>query len=262
MKKSLGQHFLINQSAIDRIVAAVSPQAGEVVIEIGPGAGALTKPLAEQCAKVGARLIGIEKDEALVGPLARELADWPNAEIVSADVRTELPRLTSQLGAYQLVGNIPYYITGALLRLIGELPQGPRLTTLMIQREVAERVCSPAGQMSLLAAATQIWAEPRLMFVLPPSDFDPPPQVHSAVIQLVTRSDIPDQKTLESYYRALHIIFKQPRKTLLNNLAEALPSRQEASGFLQRLDLPENSRPQDLTIAACLQLSKFLPPPY
>jgi len=258
----LGQHFLKNESAISQIINSIAPKKGEAVIEIGPGAGALTKPLAQVCKKIGCSLIGVEKDPELVNQLTSWSVSQENQiEIIAGDTLTELPKLTNRLTeqqmSYRIVGNIPYYITGHLLRTIGELEHKPIKTVLMIQKEVAQRVCAEPGKMNLLAAATQIWADPKLLFTLPPKDFDPPPQVHSAVIQLTTRQAIPDQKTLEKYYSALHVIFKQPRKTLLNNLGEKI-DRQKALEILKKIGVEEKIRPQNLTLLQLQQLAQEL----
>ncbi len=271
----LGQHFLKNESAITRIVDALALKKGETVIEIGPGTGALTKPLAEVCEKVGCKLIAIEKDAELIGELMTgQVGDGKefghqsqvssadrlkNIEIVSGDALIELPRVIAKIGKipYKIVGNIPYYITGHLLRVIGELERKPIKTVLMIQKEVAERVCAEPPEMNLLAAATQIWSEAKLLFTLPPKDFDPPPQVWSAVIMLHTKNLQLEREKLAGYYRAIKIIFKQPRKTLINNLSEAL-SREQAKILMEKLNLAPEIRPQNLTIENIIRLSEPL----
>lgn len=264
MGQPLGQHFLKNSKAIAVAIQALNLRAGETVIEIGPGEGALTLPLAEACATAGARLVAIERD----GELARQLVGrWSLAgeervlEIIEGDVLQKLPELinkpTNQQANWKLIGNIPYYITGSLLRLLSELPHKPQITVLMIQKEVAQRLAAKPGQMNLLAAATQIWATPTTLMHLPPRDFSPPPKVHSTIIKLETKNVELQTEELERYYRALHILFKQPRKMLVNNLAEAV-EKSRAAAFLENLGLAPNARPQDLTLAQCLQLSQLL----
>ncbi len=261
MGEKLGQHFLINTGAITKIIAGLQLQKGEGVIEIGPGAGALTKPLAELCAQLNCKLQCIEKDPELVNSLASEFVSSQNVEIISGDALIELPKLTNQLtkqlANYKVVGNIPYYITGHLLRTIGELEHKPAVTVLMIQKEVAERLTAEAGANNLLAAATQIWADAELLFKLPPKDFDPPPQVWSAVIRLTQKKSQPTLEAAKKYYDALHVIFKQPRKTLLNNLSEKV-SREEACELLESLKLPEKTRPQDLSLEQIQRLAATL----
>ncbi len=262
MPQPLGQHFLKNQKAITRIIDALNLQKGETVIEIGPGLGALTIPLVAECDRLDCKLIVIEKDAELAGELVSSLVG-KSVQIIAGDALLELPKLTNQLTKqltnYSLVGNIPYYITGALLRTIGELPIKPRKTVLMIQKEVAQRLCATPPKMNLLAAATQIWAEPKILFELPPTDFDPPPKVWSAVIQLIplAGSNPSSPSILLDYYRALHIIFKQPRKTLLNNLSEEI-GREQAQKIMPGLALEPNIRPQNLSIEQIIEISRLL----
>ena len=270
-KKSLGQHFLKNVSAVRKIVEALDPQSGEAIIEIGPGGGALTEPLLERCREINCRYIGIEKDKRLVNLLRSELVNGDDGEILGGDALVELPKLIRQLTNflihYVVVGNIPYYITGHLLRVIGELNPRPRRTVLMIQREVAERICGAppsfalprrgGPKMNLLAASVQIWAEPKILFTLSPRDFSPPPKVESAVIVLETHAKplIPRAEE-KNYYRFIHTAFKQPRKKLVNNLAE-LPERTKTSVLAKLPVHYHNLRAQDLSINELVELSRL-----
>lgn len=266
MGEKLGQHFLKNKSVIPKIIAALDLRPNETVIEIGPGEGALTLPLAEACQKAGCKLIAIERDPAL----AEEIKKIENKkfEVITGDALEILPVLLSdkshnfsisQFLNFKLVGNIPYYITGYLLRVIGELENKPTLSVLMIQKEVAERVCAVPPKMNLLAAATQIWAEPEIIARLKPKDFDPAPEVDSALIKLVTKKDslvANNQSLVASYYRLIKLIFKQPRKTALNNLADGLKiAKKDAVELIKSVGLPENSRPQDFSLKQLIELS-------
>jgi len=251
MKKSLGQHLLLNKTAIQKIVQAANPQKGELIIEIGPGAGALTLPLFKKCAAGGAQLIAIEKDAQLANGLWR-IAN-SNFKVVTGDALKELPKLiaghTPSATSYKLVGNIPYYITGKLLRIIGELPDKPALAILMIQKEVAERIIAQPPKMNLLAAATQYWADPKILFTLNPKDFNPPPKVNSAVITLTPNDKTNDIKTTKSYYHLIRILFKQPRKTILNNLKIGFLLKKEViEAVLAKAKINPDSRPQNLSV--------------
>ncbi len=252
MGQKLGQHFLKNKAAITKIIAALELRSGETVIEIGAGEGALTFPLVRECKNIGAEFMTIEKDRELAVTLFKT---DPEIKIKEGDALELLPLLTKNLHDYKIVGNIPYYITGKLLRVISELEHKPTLTILMIQKEVAERIRSTAPDMNLLAAATQIWAEPKILFSLAPEDFDPPPDVKSAVISLKTKTDaIP-----ENYFEFVHIIFKQPRKTLLNNLREGLPlPKEQIESVLNELRIDPKSRPQNVSIERIKELTEKL----
>lgn len=255
MGERLGQHFLTNIKAVTAAVKALDLRAGETVIEIGPGRGALTLPLVAACRRLRCQYIGLERDAELVHELLGELAGWPEAQIIHGDALREIPKLTNTPMNYKIVGNIPYYITGSLLRLLSELQHKPQRSVLMIQREVATRLSAKPGEMNLLAAATQVWAAPSMIMQLPPRDFSPPPKVHSSIIALATLEKQLPANELAQYYAALHIIFKQPRKTLLNNLAEALP-KAEASSLIAYLQLPANARPHDLTLSQCRAIAE------
>ncbi len=284
MSRKLGQHFLIKRSAIQKIIAALELNAGETIVEIGPGKGALTIPLAEQCAKIGCKVIGIEKDPRLAEDLEFRIQNLGNAKIIHGDALKVLANPEFYIlysGFFKVVGNIPYYITGKLLRILSELENKPALTVLTIQREVAERICAhppkmnptrrkcPMCGMNLLAAAVQFWAEPKIISYLKPSNFSPPPKVESAIIKLATRvQPLTTREAEKNYYKLIKIIFKQPRKTLLNNLTSGLPSVALAKGglsvdkskiaeILAKNGLPVNTRPQDLSLEKLSTLSHF-----
>ncbi len=245
----LAQHFLINSSAIKKIVGALDIQKNETIIEIGPGRGALTKPLLQQCIQQQCQLIAIEKDSKLANSLWQTTHN-ENFKIVIEDAidyfsqfnKTQPPYATN----YKLIGNIPYYITGKLLRTLSELSTKPQRTILMIQKEVAERLCAQPPQMNLLAAAVQIWAEPKIIFTLSPKDFTPPPAVESAVIQLLPKPTTPN---LDRYFAFLHVLFKQPRKTILNNLQFGLDlPKIDIEKHLGALGIPPQDRPHNLSL--------------
>jgi 16S rRNA (adenine1518-N6/adenine1519-N6)-dimethyltransferase len=248
MKQKLGQHFLINPAAIKKIVAALSLEAGDTIIEIGPGRGALTFAILEKCKKINCKIIGIEKDPKL-GFRVQGLGDRKNLTIMIGDAIKILPKITKPYTLtpipYKIVGNIPYYITGKLLRILGELENKPKLIILMLQKEVAERICAQPPRMNLLAAAVQFWAEPKILFTLKPDDFSPPPKVHSAVIVLNPK---PSTLNPEPYYKMLHIAFKQPRKTLVNNLGTGIKMpKSELENALKKAGINPQIRPQNLS---------------
>jgi len=270
--KRLGQHFLKNRSAIQKIVTALDLKKGDTVIEIGPGRGALTFPLLEACKSNNCRLIAIEKDKIL----AQGLSGEDGFEIITGDALKELQKVAcavrSREGsqriasngvdnlrnkAFKVTGNIPYYITGKLLRVLGKLKNKPKMTVLTIQKEVAERVSASPPKMNLLAAAVQVWADPRVLLSLKESDFQPPPKVKSAVILLKTKPKQLTTKESDKYYTIIKALFRQPRKTLLNNLASGLKlGKQDALNLLSSIDFHEKSRPQELSLENIVTLTK------
>lgn len=253
MPARLGQHFLVNPRPIKAAIAALSPERGDVIVEIGPGRGVLTFPLFKTAARAGARLILIERDPLLVSRLKNEL-ERQGVKVIRGDAIEELPNLVRQFARsktpYKVIGNIPYYITGALLRILSEAPNPPERTVLMVQREVAERLRAAAPKFNLLAAAVQFWAEPEVLAFVPRGDFSPPPKVDAALILLVRRPSLfGKNEGRERYYKTMRHLFRQPRKTLLNNIRAATgASREETEALLRRLGLPENARPHDLTV--------------
>lgn len=262
MPQRLGQHFLKNKAVVQKIIAALDLKSGETIVEIGSGKGALTLPLARACAGAGCNIIAIEKDAELAGGLMGLKID--KLEVVHGDALKELPRLTSDIGHrtsnVKLVGNIPYYITGHLLRAIGELEHKPSRTVLMIQKEVAERLTAKPGNMNLLAAAVQVWAEVSIVDQLKPEDFDPPPKVDSAVVKLETDNLKLETEEVKRYYAFIRAAFKQPRKTLLNNLVDGLGmSKGEIMETLSRLGYTEKTRAQELGIGALIKLAAQFP---
>lgn len=254
MRQSLGQHFLKNSAAIEKIISALSP-GGETIIEIGPGKGALTRPLAAACEKTGSKILAVEKDPAL----AEEARSWglKNLEVVEGDILKILPGLVSGLhGKYKIIGNIPYYLTGFLLRTIGALEPKPELIILTIQREVAVRLTAKPPRMNRLAASVQFWAEPKVVGILPRAYFSPPPEVDSAIISITPTAkhgDVPS----ETYYETMRAVFAQPRKTILNNLrAVSEKSAEDLSAELTAVGIDPGARPQNLRVEDVVAVAK------
>lgn len=259
MSKYLGQHFLINKTAIQKIIAVLELQKEDTIIEIGPGKGALTIPLAEKCQSLNCKIIAVEKDFELALTVQRLGYSENLLEIINADALKFLPEITKRYTLtakpYKIVGNIPYYITGKLLRILSELEIKPKLIALTIQKEVAERIAEAPPKMNLLAAATQIWAQPKIIGYLKPRDFEPAPKVESAIIELFPKLAIPTQNLIR-YYAIIKIIFKQPRKTLLNNLQAGLKiTKTEIEQKLKDFNLTGQERPQNLSIEQLKELT-------
>ncbi len=229
MPQYLGQHFLKNKEKLQEIINALDLKNSDIVIEIGPGKGALTIPLLEECKKLNCKIIAIEKDGLLAGDLKEKFKSDKNIEIIEGDALKALSRLIQnsefRIQNYKIVGNIPYYITGYLFRILGELENKPELIVLLIQKEVAERVCAGKGDMNLLAASVQFWAEPKIISYVSKKDFSPVPKVESAIIKLTPFKTIArDSIEKEDYYKFIKILFKQPRKMILNNLEAGFKS--------------------------------------
>lgn len=253
--RKLGQYFLKNKSALRLIVESLDLNPDDIVVEIGPGHGELTEFLATSRTS---KIIAIEKDENLFIFLSKKFRGDERVAIVCGDALATLPAITSdpEFGAsYKVAGNIPYYITGHLFRILSELERKPKQCSFTIQKEVAERICSGPPRMNRLAASVQFWASVKTIKTLPASDFSPPPKVSSAIIALVAIE--PYNIDAERYYAAVRALFAQPRKTLLNNLAKA--TGQNGDVVIEKLSaigIIPNYRPQNLSVADIIAIAK------
>lgn len=251
MREKLGQHFLIDKKPLEIIASNLDIKTNDTIIEIGPGHGELTKelrirnfpPKADTPRTQEFRIIAIEKDKELAKDLEKEFAHDKNIKIIDGDALKIIPSIPK---SYKIVGNIPYYITGYLFRVIGELEDKPSLIIFTIQKEVAERICAEPPKMNLMAASVQIWATPEILSIVGKKSFSPPPEVDSAIIKLTPKEK---SKNLGSYYKLIKILFKQPRKTILNNLTSGLDKpKNEIEEMLKKLDINPTDRPQNLSV--------------
>jgi len=270
MRQKLGQHFLKNKNILKEEVAALDLKDGETVIEIGSGRGALTHATCNM--KHETRILAIERDPKLVEFLKDEFRENKNVEIVEGDVLKVLPSMIQdsrfRIQDYKIIGNIPYYLTGYLLRTIGELKYKPEVCVFIIQKEVAERMAAKPPKMNKLAASVQFWAKPEILRLVSRKDFSPPPEVESALVRLETwnmkhgaeeRGKIGKIEE-KNYYKAVNVLFQQPRKTILNNLAEGQDdkiSKEELSERLKTIGIDPKSRPQDLSVEDIVNIAKL-----
>lgn len=253
-QKKLGQNFLINKNALKKIVGALEISDNDIIIEIGAGTGNLTQEILKKTSKV----IAIEKDKSLVKLLKLKFENLsPSLQIIEGDVRDLLPLITKKIRNFKIVGNIPYYLTGYLLRLLQELESPPSLIVFTLQREVAERIAAQPPRMNQLAAIVQLWTYPEIIFYLKPKDFLPPPKVHSAVVQFQVKSSAERFKNEKEIIQLITRGFKQPRKTLLNNLSRGF-DKNKIKKVLERLNLTEKTRPAELSVEMWITLFKNL----
>lgn len=282
MGKYLGQHFLVNKNKLRKIAEALELKANDIIVEIGPGHGELTREIVYKfiSSKVSKfKIVAIEKDPVLVDKLVSlKVGKFKNnIEIIKGDALKVLPEITEtsnlKLRTYKLAGNIPYYITGYLFRIIGELKKKPALIVFTLQKEVAERICSEPPKMNLLAASVQFWAEPRIIGYISKKDFRPRPLVDSAIIKLKTgdtftceskpkRARRTEKGKEEIYYTFIKALFRQPRKTILNNLVASsqyqvsgIKNKEEIIKILKNSGINPSDRPQDLNIEQIRHLS-------
>jgi 16S rRNA (adenine1518-N6/adenine1519-N6)-dimethyltransferase len=205
--KRLGQNFLVDPGLRDRVVAAAGITPHDEVLEIGAGPGTLTSELV----RLARRVVAVELDERQLPALGRAAA---GAEIVKGDVlRLDLHALFPQ-GGQIVVGNIPYYLTGALVRKLLDHPPRPRRLSLVVQREVARRWCGEGGW-SLATVVVQALTQPRIELELPPEAFDPPPRVRSALVVMEVRAEpAVGMADLGAFFRFAEALFQFRRKQL------------------------------------------------
>lgn len=254
----LGQHFLKDEKALRKIAEALLLKHVGKVIEIGPGHGELTEELVSRFKALETedyKLIAIEKDRDLAEQLKEKFAGNKNVEIIQGDALEVLPSITPNLEpeTYSLAGNIPYYITGYLFRTIGNLAAKPDTAIFMVQKEVAERLTDKPPHMNRLAASIGFWAEAKILFNVPKKSFVPSPKVDSAVVKLVTK---PEEGDGNAYYSLVRALFKQPRKTIWNNLRDA--GFKNVDNALKEWGINPQDRPQNLHIENIINLSKTL----
>ncbi len=263
-RKSLGQHFLKDETYLRRIVEAADLSRADTVLEIGPGSGNLTRLLAE----AAGRVIAVELDDNLI-PLLREMfADNPHVHIVHGDILLLSPsqllsgpdQLETAPPSYKVVANLPYYITSAAIRhlLEGEWP--PAVLVLTVQREVAERIVAQPPEMSLLAVSVQYYAEARIVTRIPPGAFVPPPKVSSAVVRLDRRPRPAVNVAPKDFFRVVSAGFGQRRKQLRNSLAAGLGlSHKAVETALRTAGIEPSRRAETLTLAEWGALCRMLP---
>lgn len=230
-KKFLGQNFLKNKGILEEMARAGEVSKKDVVLEVGPGHGELTEMLAQKAKKV----IAVEKDQELVTFLKEKFSSRSNVEIFEGDI-LKLSPAKLKLKKYKIVANIPYYITSHFLRtfLEGNPPAGgkPKLMVLMVQYEVAKRICAKSPDMNLLALSVQTYGKPKFIRKISKKYFRPEPEVDSAIIKI---SDISEEwfkknKISEKkFFELLHQAFQQKRKMLRHSLGKkiSLPIRYE-----------------------------------
>lgn len=264
MKKSkrhaLGQHFLINRGVLQKIIRTIAPSGDELIIEIGPGKGALTIPLAEEAGKV----IAIEKDKTLAANL--ETRKLPRLTVLEADaLEVDFHKILKQEKAFRdrvkLVGNLPYSISSPLLfRVLENRDLFPECVFL-VQKEVAERVCATAGSKKYapLSILLQMDFAARLHFIVSPGSFTPPPKVESALISLRRRPDplfaVRNQARFREFLRAA---FAHRRKLLIKNLQSLYPPLSRLNDACEKTGLPRLARPEELPIAKFVELFAYL----
>jgi 16S rRNA (adenine1518-N6/adenine1519-N6)-dimethyltransferase len=270
-KKSLGQNFLRDIAVLDKIIESANLSVADFVIEVGPGEGVLTERLMKRAKKV----VAIEIDKDLALRLDSRLRGNDKVEIINADIlEINLPELieakTRQCLVstdinnypYKVIANIPYYITSPIIRLFLETKYPPTEMLLMVQKEVAERICAKAGKLSILALSVQYYATPELLFTVPKTAFFPVPEVDSAIIRITRNSNqetVNNEQEKKKFFKIVKAGFSAKRKTLVNNLSSSLQLEKAIiEEELKQIGISPNQRAQELQLEDWKSLSKSL----
>ncbi|MFA5132273.1 MAG: 16S rRNA (adenine(1518)-N(6)/adenine(1519)-N(6))-dimethyltransferase RsmA [Candidatus Paceibacterota bacterium] len=258
-KKSLGQNFLTSIPARMAIVAAGRLLPTDTVLEIGPGKGFLTKGILE----AGATVVALEKDQELLPLLTENFPSELQNEkllLVEGDALTFDPADHKSLAkGYKLIANIPYYITGAILRRYLSDVLQPTHMVVLVQKEVAERIVARDGKESILSLAVKAYGDPKLVYRVNKGSFNPIPTVDSAVLSVenISRKNFDSRAHEDLFFTIVKSGFAHKRKFLISNLKEGVPKVDFLSLF-QSLSLSEKVRAEDVPLSEWLSLSKLV----
>jgi 16S rRNA (adenine1518-N6/adenine1519-N6)-dimethyltransferase len=260
LKKSLGQNFLRDPKILKKIADFAKIDKNDTIIEIGPGEGTLTKFLLERAGKV----IAIEKDERMVEHLHYKFQNQillDKLKIISGDVlkiENLLKIAKLKIESFILVGNVPYYITGALFRKIFELENLPKSLTFVVQKEVVDRIMTRDKKESILSISLKVYGTPKYGGVIKAGSFFPKPKVDSAIISIedISRKNL-KKKDEEIFFEILKAGFAHKRKLLIKNLSE-ISSKSNLEKVFDTLNIPKNTRAEDLKVENWLQIARRL----
>ena len=255
--RSMGQNFLTDPTVVQEIADVAGIDENDLVLEVGPGMGILTRELLSR----GASVTGIELDSELAEFLRTDLAGIQNFSLVERDARhVEIEGITSGR-PYQLVANLPYSVATVIIRHFMESSTPPTRMTVMVQKEVAERMTAQPGDMSLLGLATDLYAAAEIAFVVPPDVFLPPPKVDSAVVVMDVRDELRGtQEQRDRMFELATMAFQRKRKTISNGLSMGLGrSKAELDGILGTVGIDAKRRPQTLSVDEWLAIAEALP---
>ena len=257
-RKGLGQHFLIDEEVLKLIILSAGLAPTDVIMEIGPGLGVLTRELAGW----GGWVVAIELDNKLAAILKQSLASFDNVTIINEDVlqvdpatllreqEVRFPAGISRPFGYKVVANLPYYITSPVLRHFLEASLKPQVMVVMVQKEVAEVIAAKPGQMSMLSVSVQFYGEPTIVSYVPARCFYPEPEVDSAILRVRLYSQPPvEVADREGFFGLVRAGFSAPRKQMANSLAQRLElSKAEVLSLLGKAGVVPQRRAETLTL--------------
>jgi len=257
-KKSLGQHFLVDEGIVRHIIDAARLDPGDVILEVGPGLGVLTEELAMKACF----LIAVELDNKLAAILRNRLAPAGNVAVINSDIldiepavllgelKREFPEVSDTPFSYKVVANLPYYITSVFLRKFLETKVKPEMMVVMVQKEVAEAITARPGDMSVLSVSVQFYGEPMIVSYVPASCFYPVPEVDSAILRIdLHRSPVVAVTDEKSFFKVVRAGFSASRKQIANSLARGLAiSKEDAISLLEAAGITPQRRAETLSL--------------
>lgn len=251
-KKSLGQNFLKSKAALDAIIGAGDPTPDDIVLEIGPGQGVLTTELLKSAGKV----VAIEKDSRLIPVLRGNFEKYVKngkLDILEKDILDFDPEISEFADhPYKVIANIPYYITGQVIRKFLEAEHQPESMTLLVQKEVADRIMARDGKESILSISVKAYGEPKYIKTVPRGAFAPMPKVDSAIIHIGNIGKGRFEKSLEkNFFEILRRGFAHKRKLLIKNL-------ETKKEIFEKCGIPQNARAEELKVEDWICLAKNL----
>ncbi|MFA5010169.1 MAG: 16S rRNA (adenine(1518)-N(6)/adenine(1519)-N(6))-dimethyltransferase RsmA [Patescibacteria group bacterium] len=257
-QKNLGQHFLIDPEILDKMLAAAELSKGDFVVEIGPGFGVMTLPMAD----LAGRVLAVETDKKVLEILKALGSGYSNLDILPSNILKldsryihdrykTWAKVKQGKTSYKLVSNLPYYITSAILKLFLETDLPPDLIVVMVQKEVAERIVAEPGELSLLGISVQFFGKPELISLVPRTSFWPKPEVTSAIIRIRPFKQPPyDIDNIKLFFRIVKAGFGEKRKQLHNSLSGGLWLDDTAvQELLEEIGVDPKMRPQDLSLS-------------
>ncbi|MCF7836221.1 16S rRNA (adenine(1518)-N(6)/adenine(1519)-N(6))-dimethyltransferase RsmA [Candidatus Gracilibacteria bacterium] len=232
----------MDEKILTKILEAGELKKSDELVEVGAGLGVLTKQLSAKVRKVTA----LEIDRKIFPTLQKNLADCKNVELHNLDIR----HFYQSKKNFKLVANIPYYLTSPILRKFFIENYPPELTVLLVQKEVAEKICA-TKKLSVLALEVRIFGEPKIVAIVPPSSFLPPPKVESAILKIsLKKNPLVPHADIVDFFKIVHAGFRAPRKKIWGSFAAGFAGKKEvAQKILELAKIDLNLRPEDLQIA-------------
>ncbi|MFO8011212.1 MAG: 16S rRNA (adenine(1518)-N(6)/adenine(1519)-N(6))-dimethyltransferase RsmA [Dehalococcoidia bacterium] len=256
-RKGLGQHFLVDPSALEASVSAAELSPRDVVVEIGPGLGVLTEELATHASKV----IAVEVDSQIAVALESLLSSYPGVRVVNADILqlNIADMLDSETTSYKVVANLPYYVASPIIRRFLEAEVKPERMVVMVQKEVADNMTAPPGKMSLLSVSVQVYGNPSIVMGVPASGFHPSPKVDSAIVRIDVYKTPRFSLQAHDFFKVVRAGFSAPRKQLRNSLANGLSIEPSLAGdLINGAGISPKRRAETLSIAEWSDLCKIV----